>query len=186
VSILSPGAVHGTIEQFSRPDSSSVATTSDRVADYDAIRPDVWTHLLTGRGFGSYNHETYRVLDSQILTSTIETGVLGLALFLLIGVSVILAGRRTINDRESPYAPLALIGAAAAAAFLVVCTLFDVLGFPHATYIFLYMAGLVSVIVGREAPSDPEPEALPPPEFDVPAEVPAIAYASPVEQDALV
>ena len=185
VSILSPGAVHGIIEQFSRPDSGSVATTSDRVSDYDAIRPDVWTHFLFGRGFGSYNHETYRVLDSQILTSTIETGVIGLIAFLLVGAAVILAARRTINRRESPYASVALMGAACAAAFVVVSALFDELGFPHATYIFLYMAGLVSVVVGRGVPEDPLPEALPPP-LELPHEVPVIAYASPAEQDALV
>ena len=64
-----------------------MATTSDRTADYDAVRPDVWTHLLFGRGFGSYNHDTYRILDSEILGRTVETGVLGLAAFLLIGFS---------------------------------------------------------------------------------------------------
>jgi hypothetical protein len=43
--------------------------------------------------------------------------------------------------------------------FLVVSFLFDVLAFPHATYIFLYTAGLVAVVVkhreGRAIPGDP-------------------------------
>jgi O-antigen ligase len=77
-------------------------------------------------------------------------GVLGLLALLALGVSVVLCGRRTIARRDSPYASLALIGAACAAAFLTVATLYDELGFPHATYTFLYMAGLVSVVVGRE------------------------------------
>ncbi len=55
----------------------TVATASDRTADYDAVRPDVWTHLLFGRGYGSYNHDTYRILDSEILGRTVETGVSG-------------------------------------------------------------------------------------------------------------
>jgi O-antigen ligase len=161
VSVLSPGAIHGVIAQFTRSDRGTVATTSDRTADYDAIRPDLWTHVLFGRGFGSYNHETYRILDSEILSRAVETGVLGLVAFLLIGFSVIFAARRTIADRDPTYSRLALIGTAVAVCFMVVATLYDVLSFPHATYIFLYMAGLVTVVVGRrpEHPG-PRPPAL--------------------------
>jgi hypothetical protein len=162
VSVLSPGAIHGTIEQFLRPDRATVATTSDRTADYDAIRPDLWTHLLLGRGHGSYNHESYRILDSEILSRVLETGVVGLAAFLLIGISVVLAARSTIAARDPTFAPLALMGAAAAVGFLVASALFDALGFPHATYIFLYMAGLVAVVVAR----DKETVARPPRDDD--------------------
>ena len=153
VAALSPGAVHGTIDQFLRSDAQTVATTSDRTADYDAIRPDLWSHLLFGRGYGSYDPATYRILDSEILTRTIETGVIGLVAFLMVGVSVVLAARPTIIGRDPTYSSVALIGAAAAVCFLVVSALFDVLAFPHATYIFLIMAGLVAVVVAR----DPQP-----------------------------
>ena len=40
------------------PSRLGVTTVSDRAADYDAVRPDVWTHLLFGRGWGSYDHVT--------------------------------------------------------------------------------------------------------------------------------
>ncbi len=149
VTAISPGAIHGSIAQFFRPDAATVATTSDRTADYDAIRPDLWTHLLFGRGSGSYNHETYRIIDSEILGRTIETGVIGLAAFLMVGVSVFLVARPTIISGDRVLAPLALIGAAASTCFLLVSTLFDVLSFPHATYIFLYIAGLVAVVTVR-------------------------------------
>jgi O-antigen ligase len=149
VSLLSPGAVHETIAQFVAPDSANVATTRDRVSDYDAIRPDVWTHLLFGRGYGSYDHDTYRVLDSEVLDRLVENGVVGLLAFLMIGVSVVAVARRTIATRAGPYAGLALIGAAAAVCFLVVSTLFDVLAYAHVTYIFLYIAGLTAVVVRR-------------------------------------
>jgi hypothetical protein len=154
VTTLAPGAVHVAVSQFLRPDAASLATTSDRTADYDAIRPDVWTHLLFGRGYGSYNHETYRILDSEILSRTVEMGVVGLAAFLLVGISVVVAARPAIAGRDPTVAPLALIGAAAAVCFLVVSTLFDVLSFPHATYIFLYMTGLVAVVLGRHPELD--------------------------------
>ena len=158
MSVLSPGAIHGIVGQFTRSDRASVATTSDRTADYDAMRPDLWTHLLFGRGYGSYNHETYRILDSEILSRLVETGVIGLLAFLSIGISVLFAARKTIAGRDPTYSHLALIGTAVAVSFLVVSTLYDVLSFPHATYIFLYMAGLVTVVVGRR----PEPQPPPP------------------------
>jgi hypothetical protein len=149
VSVLSPGAVRSTVDQFLRPDRLDVPTVSDRASDYDAIRPDLWTHLAFGRGWGSYNHETYRILDTEILHRTVEMGVLGLVVFLLMVLSVILSARKTIAGRDPRWAPVALMGAAVAAAFLVLSTLFDVLSFPHPTYIFLYTAGLVAVVIAQ-------------------------------------
>jgi O-antigen ligase len=170
VAALSPGAVHETIAQFATPNRANVPTTQDRVSDYDAVRPDVWTHLLFGRGYGSYNHDTYRILDSEILGRTVETGVLGLAAFLLIGVSVVFAARSTIASRAGPYAGLALIGTAAAVCFLVVSALYDVLSFAHITYVFLYMAGLVAVVVERRpAPPPPTPPLDPTAQLRSPA-----------------
>jgi hypothetical protein len=159
---VSPSAVHSVVAQFTRSDASKVATVSDRTADYDAIRPDLWTHFLFGRGFGSYNHDTYRILDSEILSRVVETGVLGLLAFLSISLTVILSSRRTIAGRDPRWAPTALCGTAAAVGFLTVSTLMDVMAVPHGPYIFLYIAGLVSIVVAKE----PEPEPPPPPSRD--------------------
>jgi hypothetical protein len=148
VAALSPGAVHGVVSQFVRSDRSHVATVSDRTSDYDAIRPDVWTHLALGRGYGSYDHDTYRILDSEILSRTVETGVLGLVAFLLIPLSVILVARKTVARRDPKSAPAALCGVAAAVCFIVSSTLYDLTSFPHGTCTFLYIAGLVAVVVG--------------------------------------
>lgn len=150
VAMLSPGAVRGTVSQLLAPDRTTVATTSDRISDYDAVRPDVWSHPLLGRGYGTYAHETYRLLDSEILMRVIETGLIGLLAFLGVGITVVLAGRRTIADRHPSWAPHALVGAACAASFLVMSTLFDLLGFPHVTYLFLYIAGLVAAVLARD------------------------------------
>ena len=147
VSVLSPGALRSTVDQFVRSDRFDVPTVSDRAADYDAVRPDLWTHLAFGRGWGSYNHETYRILDSEILHRTLEMGVVGLVAFLLMVLSVLLSARKTIAERDPRWAPVALVGAASATAFLTLSTLFDVLSFPHATYVFLYTAGLVAAVI---------------------------------------
>ena len=161
VTVLSPGALRSTLDQFVRPDRLAVPTVSDRASDYDAIRPDLWSNFFFGRGWGSYNHETYRILDSEILHRTVEMGVVGLVAFLLMVLSVLLSARGTIAGRDPQRAPAALMGAAAAAAFLTVSALFDVLSFPHATYIFLYTAGMVAVVIapGDERAPDTTPVA---------------------------
>ncbi len=150
VMVLSPGAVGSVVDQFTRSDAEALPTVSDRAADYDAIRPDVWTDLAFGRGWGSYNHESYRILDSEILQRTIETGVLGLLAFLLVPLAVLATTRRAIASRDPTSASMGLVGAAIAVAFAVLAFLFDVLAFPHVPYVFLYMTGLVAVVVAAD------------------------------------
>lgn len=146
--VLAPGAVGMTATQF-EPSRLGVATVSDRTADYDAIRPDVWAHFLFGKGWGSYDPVSYRILDSEILHRLVEMGVVGLLSFLGMVVAVVWTARITIASRDPVWSPPALVGTAAAMSFATMATLFDELAFPHDVYIFLYMAGLVAVVVGR-------------------------------------
>jgi len=148
IHFLSPGAFGAILGQL---DSSrlGVGTVSDRAADYDAVRPDIWTHLAFGRGYGTYDHVTYRVLDSEILGRLIDSGVLGLLSFILMIVSIVVAARPLLRSRDAYFGSPALATAAAAIAFLVVSVLFDVMSFPHTPYILLSLAGLLAVIVGR-------------------------------------
>ena len=147
VTVLSPGALRSTLDQFVRPDRLDVPTVSDRASDYDAIRPDLWTHLVFGRGWGSYNHETYRILDSEILHRTVEMGLVGLVAFLLMVLSVILSARKTIAGRDPQWAPVALVGAAAAAASSPSRRCSTCSRSRTPTYIFLYTAGMVAVVI---------------------------------------
>jgi hypothetical protein len=144
IQVLSPGALSGVVSQLDRS-RLGVTTVSDRTADYDAIRPDVWTHLAFGRGYGSYEHTSYRILDMELLRQIIEVGVVGLLIYLAMGVAVIAVARGPIRARGRD-APVALAVAAAAVCFLVVSTLFDVMSFPHVPYIFLWMAAILAVI----------------------------------------
>jgi hypothetical protein len=162
VHVVAPGALGKTTTQFD-PSQLGVSTVSDRAADYDAVRPDLWTHFAFGRGWGSYDHMTYRILDSELLHRVLEMGVLGLIAFVYMVLSVVWSARRTINARDPEWAPFALMGAAAAVSFFVASTLFDILAFPHATYIFLYIAGLVAVVVKHGDPG-PAPPREPPAE----------------------
>jgi hypothetical protein len=144
IQVLSPGALTGVTSQLDRS-RLGVTTVSDRTADYDAVRPDLWTHLALGRGYGSYEHTSYRLLDMELLRQIIEVGVLGLIAYALMAIAVIAVAHRPIRAR-GPDAPVALAVAAAAVCFLVVSTLFDVMSFPHVPYIFLFMAAMLAVI----------------------------------------
>jgi hypothetical protein len=165
VSALSPGAIGSTVNQFTGAGAAAAPTVSSRTSDYDAIRPDVLSHLLFGRGWGTYDHLTYRILDSQILTTTIEGGILGLIAFVAVPIVVLWVSRRTIALRDSEASPIALIGACVASVFLVLAFLFDELSFPHPVYVFLYMVGLVTVILRKQVQQPSErPPSLPPPD----------------------
>ncbi|RKQ94095.1 O-antigen ligase [Solirubrobacter pauli] len=169
VSALSPGALGSTISQFTRSDAADVPTVSDRVSDYDAIRPDVLSHLAFGRGWGAYKAYDYRVLDSEILHRLVEMGVIGLLAFLAMPITAVLASRHVIRARDHDNAPMALAGAAGAVSFIVASTLYDVMSFPHAAYIFLYVAGLTAVAIAGPRPAEPAEEQVEPqPEAEAP------------------
>jgi hypothetical protein len=148
---VSPGAIHGVVSQFTRAGRTSVATVSDRTADYDAVRPDLWSHLAIGRGYGSFDPATFRILDSEILSPLVETGVLGLTAYLMIAVSLVLAARKVAARRDPRWSPVALVGVSAGVCLLICSMLYDLLGFPHGTVTFFYIAGLVVAVVGPRA-----------------------------------
>jgi hypothetical protein len=152
IQMLSPGALSGVAGQL-EAGRLGVNTVSDRTADYDAIRPDVWTHPFLGRGYGSYEPQTYRILDMELLRQLIEVGVIGLLAYAAMAATVVAVARRPIHGRDREDAPVALAAAAAAVCFLVVSTLFDVMSFPHVPYTFLWMAGLLAVVVSTRRPA---------------------------------
>ncbi|HWC25820.1 MAG TPA: hypothetical protein VG474_04480 [Solirubrobacteraceae bacterium] len=153
--VLSPGAFGSIVSQLSS-DRLNAPTVSDRTADYDAVRPDVWAHLMFGRGYGSYEHTSYRLLDQEFLRQLIEVGVVGVAAYLLMIGSVVAVARRPIRLRRPADAPVALVAAAGAVAFAVISLLFDVMSFPHAPYIFLSMAALLAAAMAPQPRNDGE------------------------------
>ncbi len=146
----SPASLRNVISQFTASNAGQVATVSSRTVNFDAIRPDLWTHLLFGRGQGTYAPPTDRIIDSDILLPLVETGVLGLLTFLLIPVSVIVVARKTASARESRSSPTALCGVAGAACVLVAATLYSMMSLPHGPDVFMYIIGLAVVAVGPE------------------------------------
>ena len=153
--IVAPGTAAPVIDQFQPDNLSGADTVNDRASDYDAIRPDVWTHIALGRGYGSYEPLAHRVIDSQVLGTLLEMGVIGLVAFLVLGGSVVACARRTIHSRIQPWATSALAGAAAAVVFLVLALLFDSLAFPQLPYVFMWFAALVAVLVAPPGETGP-------------------------------
>lgn len=160
---LAPGAFGAITTQLS-PTHLNVPTVDDRVFRYDAVRPDVWSHLLFGRGLGTYNWVAHRILDSEALGRLIETGVLGLVTYFLMMISVVVVSAPVIKSRDPNRAPLALACAAAAVSFAVISTFYDATAFPHGPYLFLCMAGFAAILATeRKAEAHagaPPPSAL--------------------------
>ncbi len=156
---LSPNTLGHVVSQFTGASATKTASTDARTANYDAVRPDLWSHLLFGRGQGSYAPPTDRVVDSDIILPLIETGVLGLLTFLLIPVSLISVTRKTASDRDLTYSEPALIGVSAAATLLCLSTLYSFMSLPHGPDVFMYLAGLavVAVAPGGEPRGAPRP-----------------------------
>jgi len=158
---LAPNALGSILGQF-KPGRLGAATVSDRVSDYDAVRPDLLSQLAFGRGFGSYEHTSHRILDNELLARVVETGVVGLIAFVMMIVLVIAIAAPIIRRRDPVLAPAALAIAAAAGAFLVLAVLFDVMSFPHTPYILMTLVGFLAVMVGAAKEERPSAPALGP------------------------
>jgi hypothetical protein len=143
---FSPGALGSVVQQFDGGRLTDVNTTWHRAIAYDSMRPDVFSHLALGAGYGSYDQAQNRILDSQVLDTLIEMGVIGLAAYLFMAGSVVLSAVPLIRSRDPTFAPAALALAAGAVAFLTTSYLFDAMAFPHVPYIFLTFAAFVAVL----------------------------------------
>jgi hypothetical protein len=175
IHLLSPGAFGSIVFQL-HANRRNVGTVSDRTSDYDAVRPDVWTHLAFGRGYGTYDHVSYRILDSEMLARLVDTGIIGIVFYVLMIASILLGARRLIRSRHPVWAPPALAVAASAVAFMVVSFLFDVSSFPHTPYIMMSLAGMLAAVVSGSK-ERPEPRGPAPPfehelEFEAPVAPP--------------
>lgn len=127
--------------------ASQSSSTSSRTSDYAPIVPDVVSHLLFGRGYGSFDPFKYRILDDQILGWLVETGVFG-----VIAYSVMVLGAVTTVHRRARFAVtnsdrLMQAVAAASIGYFITNFLYDTFGFREAPYTFFFVAALGVVFV---------------------------------------
>lgn len=165
IHVAAPAALGSVWSQFTGGFFES-GTTQGRTSDYQQISPDVASHPLIGRGYGTIDparDDTYRILDNEYLGQLIQVGFLGVAAYLaLIAVALWLA-HGVIKLRGDPVrSRFALAAAAGFAGFAVSSALFDILSFPQVPYLFLFIAGLCSVAAApAQRRSEPVPLARP-------------------------
>jgi hypothetical protein len=145
---LSPNTLGHVVSQFTGANATKTATVDARTANFDAVRPDLWSHLLFGRGQGSYAPPNDRIVDSDIILPLIETGVLGMLTFLLIPIALVFVARKRASDRDPKYSTPAVVGVSAAATLLCLASLYSFMSLPHGPDVFMYLAGLAVVAVG--------------------------------------
>ena len=140
--LLAPGAMGSLRQQLEPSRLTGTKSTSDRSEDYSAIKPDLARHPALGRGYGSYDPYKYRILDNQYLGLLVTVGLIGTASYgLVLLTAMASARRRPHGGRASTRQAAAPI--AAVAVFAVGGALFDVLSFPHVTYTFFFVLGLI-------------------------------------------
>lgn len=150
IHFMVPGALGSVAVQLKPNRFQGAGTVQDRKSDYDAVRPDILKRPFFGRGHGTYDPYRYRFLDNEWVHRIVETGFLGAAAYLALILSVIATAHRSIRRRAGPGVDVALAVAAAAGAYATSNLLFDTLAFPHAPYVFLFMAGLMAAAVNRD------------------------------------
>lgn len=160
VHITSPGALGSVLEQLEPGHVNTVATTTDRVARYDAVRPDIMSHLLIGRGYGSYDPHKYRILDNEYLGVLIAVGLLGLLAYVAILLAMMLLAHRSIRGPDPRRASLALAALASVGVILVASALFDVFSFPHVPYLLFFVGGLIVALRNRSPTAAPAAEPV--------------------------
>jgi hypothetical protein len=146
VHFTSPGAIGKVLTQFEPSKLSGSLTTTERTARYDAVRPDVVSHVLLGRGYESYDPHKYRILDSEYLGILIGVGVIGLLGYLAIFGAMMSAAQRTIRGPDPRRASAALAAFASVGVIAVASALFDVLSFPHVPYLLFFVAAMIVVL----------------------------------------
>jgi hypothetical protein len=149
VQAAAPGAAGAIKSQLESLDSRQ--STKGRTADYEAVVPDLRTHLIIGRGYGTYEHDKYRILDNEYLALMISVGIIGFAAFLAMMLGVVAVAARPIRSGDPVRGPPALGAAGAAMAFAAASGLYDVLAFPQAPYLFFFIAAM-AVVAAAPAP----------------------------------
>jgi O-antigen ligase len=163
VHFTSPGALGSVLTQLEPGHVNNVLTTTDRTARYDAVRPDLLSHPLFGRGYESYDPHKYRILDNEYLGLLITTGLLGVLAYLAIFVTMMNAARRTIRGPDPRRASLALGAFAAVGVIALSSALFDVLSFPHVPYLLFFIGAMILALREHSPASQPVRSTVFPP-----------------------
>lgn len=150
---LTPG-IFSTVRELGH--TSEQDSTAGRTSDYPAVVPDLLTRPMIGRGFGTLDSErvdTYRIFDNEYLGQLFQVGALGLLAFIALIITPLIVARSVLRSDDPVRGPPALAAGAACLAFGVACALYDILTFPQAPYLFLFMAAMCVCAASVEVPA---------------------------------
>lgn len=158
---IAPGAF-SSFQELGRADSQ--ASIEGRTADYPAIVPDLLSNPLLGRGYGTLDPsrvDTDRIFDNEYLGTALQVGGLGLIAFLALIVTPLFVVRSVLRSDSPLRGPPALAAAASCLAFGVAAALYDILSFPQAPYLFLFVAAMCTCAASAEVPVGRRPLPVP-------------------------
>lgn len=162
VRIAAPHSISSLIYQFGHLSTSS--STTHRTSGFTAVGPYIATHLLFGRGYGSFAPQKYRILDDQMLGNLIQIGTLGLlAYWAMILTPIRLvhrAARRGLLLRDEMMCGVAV----GCLTFFLSNFLYDTFSFRQGPYVFFFIAALAAAGYGYVANRGSTDASLPPPE----------------------
>jgi O-antigen ligase len=156
IHVMAPAALGGVVSQLTGGFFAS-GSTIGRTSDYEAIAPDIATHPMIGRGYGTIDptqSDTYRLLDNQYLGTLVQTGFVGLAVHLaLLITAMALAYRVTRTAADEASRRLGLAALAGLVAFAVANALFDLMSFLQVPYLFCVIAAFASIAASSQQPA---------------------------------
>lgn len=138
-----------------------------RTHDYDNAMLELGKHLWLGRGTGTWYAPKHQVFDNQYLLTLVETGVIGMAAFLLLfGSGLYSAIRVRVSGIDPRSRDLGLALAAGLVVPLVGSATFDLMSFHAAaglSFVLLGAAGALlradreerALLTPADAPKDP-------------------------------
>jgi hypothetical protein len=155
VHLIAPGQIGSVLNELLPGHINTVSTTTVRTARYDAVRPDIMSHLWLGRGFQSYDPMKYRILDNEYLGLLIGVGIIGTLVYLAIFGSMLRVAHPMVRAPDPVRRRFALPAIAGIIVVLVSNALFDVLSFPHVSYLFFFLGAMLVAARGRSPDAPP-------------------------------
>ncbi|MFN8015316.1 MAG: O-antigen ligase family protein [Acidimicrobiia bacterium] len=143
--IFAPKLPNVLIELFTKANQD--VSISTRTSDYSQASKEIQNHLFFGRGYKTYDPNTYIYLDNQFLLSLIETGIFGLLSILGIFGTAITLGRNIKHKARDRFVKeLGQCCASSLFAILLCFATFDTLSFPMISFVSASIIGITSAL----------------------------------------
>lgn len=143
--LLAPQVPQVLIDLFTKADQD--VSISSRTSDYANATSFITHHFFFGRGYKTFDPNTYFYLDNQFLLSLIEVGIFGLMSLIGLMCTGITLARNVKHTAKDPYTrELGQCLAGSLCAILVCFATFDTLSFPMVAFTTMTLLGLTGAL----------------------------------------